>query len=316
MIYNQTTPVDICHQPDATLLAAIFLVIFALPFHLLLMKILYKDCELTLPHHKVMMSLTLSDALQIFTASAFVICRKILSLVQNQEEACKYSILVGQFFITVTLIISSINIVTLSIERYISCIYGLHVYIILTARRVVSVLVAQWIIAVGFGVIVVVLQQRIQSPVRMTNSSMTQPISVLVIFPSATMIAMIQLRLLLFSHSKLATVKPQGGFGTNAELVDFRKRQVKITFVASIVAVAYIVCMFPIAILHAYEWQHGDITDHPLKFLLIALAMLNTLVDPVIYGFGVQDTRKLMWKNIRQVKDFILWHACGISFGI
>ena len=316
MLYNQTTPVDICHQPDATLLAAIFLAIFALPFHLLLMKILYKDCELTLPHHKVMMSLTLSDALQIFTGSAFVICRKILSMVQNQEAACTYSLKVGEFFIIITWIVSSLSIVTLSIERYISCVYGLQMYNIMTTRRVVSALVAQWTIATSVAITAVCLRQKTESSILLSQSSMNQALPVFVIFPSAILIALIQFRLLLFSHSKLAEVKPQGAFGTKAEMVDFRKRQVKITFVASIVALAYIVCMFPIAILQAYEWQHGDIKNHRVKFMLVALGMLNTIVDPVIYGLGVKDTRKLIWKNIKQVKDFILWHACGISSGV
>ena len=311
-MHNQTTQFDACYQPDATLIGSIILVIFALPVHLLLMKIFYIDCQLTLPHHKIMMSLTLSDALQIFILSAWVLCRRILGMIQNQEAACKYSQTVVLFFVTVTFLVSSWNTVTLSLERYISCIYSLHIYTILTTRRVALVISAQWIVGIGLGVTAVCLHQMTDA-LNISNSSMNQQLMVLVIFTSATVIASIQIRLLHFSHSKLAKTKPNSSFGTKAEMAGFRKRQMKITFVASIVAVSYIVCMFPIAVLSAYEWQHGPITNRLLKFALIAMAMLNSLLDPVIYGLGVRDTRRLMWKNIKQVKDFMLCHLCRIS---
>ena len=312
-MFNQTTPYDDCYQSESTLIGAILLVTFALPVHVLLMKILYKDCQLTLPHHKVMISLTLSDSLQIFAVCALVLCRGILGMIKNQKAVCLYSQAVILFFIIVTFIVSSFSIVTLSIERYVSCVHALHVHNILTTRRVVSVLVAQWIIGIGLAATTVYIHQTKEPLTMLTNSSIFRKLIVLVVFPSATAIALIQVRLLIFSHSKLATVKPHGAYGTRAEMIDFRKRQLKITFVASIVALAYIACMFPISILYGYEWQHGEITNQFLKQVLIGLGMLNTLADPVIYGLGVKDTRKLMWKNVKQIKDLLLWFLCRAS---
>ena len=304
---NERRTIDNCIASEG-LIMAVFFTFFALPVHLLMMKILYKDCEMALPRHKIMMSLTISDALQIFIITVLKTFQQIISATRYHEAACRYMQTIKIFSVTVTLFVSSLSIVSLSIERYITCIYSLHVYYIMTTRRVTVAIGIQWIIGIGIGVITACLHDTGETPEILTEPEILQRASMFIIFPSATVITLIQLRLFLFSRSKLARVRPVHAFGNQAEMADFRRRQLKTTFIASIVATAYIVCMFPVAIAYAYGWSHGKIIDHPLKPVCAFLALLNTLVDPFIYGLGIGETRRLMWKNIKEVKNFLLWH--------
>ena len=297
-----------CSVPNIALFMGVFLTIFVLPIHLLMIKILYKVCEMTLPRHKIMMSLTISDALQIFTITVLMICNKISKETSYYDVACKYNHAIIIFFGTVTLFVSSMSIVSLSIERYITCIYSLHVYHILTTTRISIAIAIQWAMGIVIGVISACLHLTSERPQALLESSTNIPVSVFIILPSATVITVIQLRLFLFSRSKLDRVRPVNAFGNQAEMTDFRKRQLKITFIASIVAIAYIVCMFPMAIFYAYEWQHGIIMDNNFKSVFASLVMVNTLIDPFIYGIGIQETRKLMLKNMKEAKDLLLWH--------
>ena len=306
---NQTSAAVTCQVMENALVTAVFLIIFALPVHLLMIKILYKDCQLVLPRHKVMMSLTISDALQISALSLTTISRKIVIESSQNEVACKYILIIATLFGTVTLVVSSLNIVSLSIERYISCIHSLHVYDILTTRRVVSVLSLQWATGIIIAAAISYLREANQTE---AGDILFQRATILTVFPSATIILVIQLRLLHFSRSKLATVKPAGAFGNQAEVVEFRRKQMKVTFIASIVAIAYMTCMIPLAVLFAWEWHHGLSNTTRWRSFLFPLAMLNSLLDPLIYGVGIGETRKMIWKNVKQAREFLLWRIFNI----
>ena len=307
---NQTRTAVACPLVENTVAAAVFLIIFALPIHLLMIKILYKDCQLVLPRHKVMMSLTMSDALQISVISLTIISRKIIIESSQNEVACKGILIAATFFGTVTLVVSSLNIVSLCIERFISCIHSLHVYDILTTRRVVSVLSSQWAIGIITGTVIAYLHG-----LSLTNKGETifQHVTILTVLPSAAIIMVVQTKLFRFSQSKLATVRPAGAFGKHAEVADFRKKQVKVTFVASIVAIAYVTCMCPLAILYAWEWHHGLSNDTRWRSFLFPLAMLNTLVDPLIYGVGIGETRKMILKNLKQARELLVCCAWNVT---
>ena len=306
---NQTSITVTCQVMENALVTAVFLIIFALPVHLLMIKILYKDCQLVLPRHKIMMSLTISDALQISTLSLTTVTRKIVIESSQNEVACKYILIIATFIGTVTLVASSLNIVSLSIERYISCIHSLHVYNILTTRRVVSALSSQWAIGIIIATAISYLREANQTE---AGDMLFQRATILTVFPSAAIILVVQLRLLHLSRSKLATVKPVYSFGNQAEVADFRRKQVKVTFVASIVAIAYMACMIPLATLFAWEWHHGLSNTTRWRSFLFPLAMLNSLIDPLIYGVGIGETRKMIWKNIKQAKEFLLWRVCYV----
>ena len=305
---SQTNMIESCSGGVQTLLAAIGLILFALPVHMLMAKILYKDTELALPRHQIMLSLTVSDALQIFVVSGSLIFNDSFKATQHKEAACYIMQVLVQLFGTITVVVSSMSIVTLSIERYISCIHCFYLHQILTRKRVVIMIAAHWIIAVGLGALAVYHYEATKPD----TSFFFRGTTVVIVIPSSIFIASIQLRLFHFSRSKLIRVQPAREFGNRAELADFRKKQIKITFVASIVAIAYILCMMPSAILFAYEWHHGLLQRRPAIQFIHALAMLNSLVDPLIYGIGIRDTRRLMWKNLKIAKDFLLWHFCKI----
>ena len=80
-----------CKLTKGVLITSVFLTLFALPFHSLVIKVLYKVCKMTQPRHKIMMSLTISDALQIFTSALIVIFLQIFSATQYQKVVCRYT---------------------------------------------------------------------------------------------------------------------------------------------------------------------------------------------------------------------------------
>ena len=97
---------------------------------------------------------------------------------------------------------------------------------------------------------------------------------------------------------------------TNQRAVpDFRKRQLRIVFVAGVVSVAYIVCMVPMTMLYSLRLV-GLKDDNPsVQSALVSLAMANTLVDPFIYGFGMGQTRKAIIKVIRRFLSICIFNS-------
>lgn len=309
MTPQQSTDELNCHSEDLFFAFSLFLVIFALPVHILLIKILWKDAQLDLPRHKIMFSLAVSDSLQIFIVSISVILRQIFSSDDNHAVLCHAQQYVVTFFSVLTVIVSSSTIVALSVERYISCIHTFYLHHIMTPKRTLIVLGTQWIVALCCATLAVSTRQ--PSLASTSESIVLRYSTVVIVIPSAIFITAIQVRLFIFSRSKLVRVAPTTVFGRQAELLEYRKKELKVTFVASVVAVSYIICMLPSAILFSYELIHKDVT-YDLSKYIFALAFLNTLVDPLIYGVGIKDTRKMMWKNIKMAKDFLLWQIIGL----
>ena len=301
--HNETFPG--CNKGIFPFVMGLLFLVFVLPLHILIGKILWKDAQLTLPRHKIMLSLTASDSLQIFSISCSMIAVMAFSSQPYEESACNILNGILLFFATTTMTVSSLSIITLSIERYISCIYSFYIHQIMTTKRVIFVICTQWLVALGFGAVTVYMHAiSASSSTSVFDSLIARYTTVLIVIPSATIIIPIQLRLFIFSRSKLVRIPAVGSFGNAAELVDFRKRQLKVTFVASIVAIAYIVCMLPLAISFALDWKNGVIKSN-VPNLIKVLALSNTLADPLVYGIGIADTRKLIWKNIKAARDFL-----------
>ena len=42
------------------------------------------------------------------------------------------------------------------------------------------------------------------------------------------------------------------------------------------------------------------------RLFMVALGMLNTLLNPFIYGFGMMDTREAMLKELKKAKMYLL----------
>ena len=298
--------------PQSTGNSAIILQFIALPFHLLMMKILVKDLRLALPRHKITFSLSLSDCLLISVISLSAVIMKTLSLT-TESMACQFLRHAALFTGTLSTVVSGLTITLMSIERYIACVHSFRLHQIMTKQIVLFVLSFSWVIATISGILAVATNKDIQAEVAVGESVVFKLTLVICSFSTSLIITIIQIRLLMFSRSKLVMVRPSKAFGTQAELADFRKRQIKVSFVAGIVAVAYIACMSPVAFLFLCELVDGRSRSASLKAAFLALCMVNTLADPFIYGVGTVDTRRLIVKDLKNIREVFVNGVMAIA---
>ena len=125
------------------------------------------------------------------------------------------------------------------------------------------------------------------------------------VLPTTVVISVIQYRLLVLSRKKLRRVRHREIFGREAESADWKRRQMKVTFVAGIVAIAYIVCMLPLAVSSVYELTNINKPSKSTPVIIRAPALLNNLADPHMYGFGIVDTRRAVLKNLQRMKALL-----------
>ena len=277
----------------------------ALPFHMLMTKILAKDLRLTLPRHKIMFSLSLSDGLQIFIISITATFAKVFSL-KTDTSACiaLRQIVLADAALTVS--VSSLAVLAMSLERYVACIHSFRLHEMFSDKRVAVMSGFIWAIGAVCAATAIAIH-----PINIKETTIGgvitfQLIAVIFVIPTSIAVAIIQARLFFFSRKKLSKITPSGAFGAQAELADFRKKQIKVAMVASIIAFAFIFCMLPLAATSLYELVNNVSLESSFKTTCIALALANTLVDPFIYGIGVADTRRLIVKNLKNLKLFIL----------
>ena len=275
-----------------------------LPFHILIIKVLIVDLRLALPRHNTMLCLSISDALQVFI---LFMCTTMPSIfgISKGSVGCNISSTILYFTLTLTLVVSSLSTIALSVERYVACIHSFHLHHIFTRERMIYGILFVWILGVICGAINVILILVGSLSVRISDNYFLKVVTVLFVIPTCTLISVIQCRLLVFSRKKLARVGPVTRFGREAEMADFRKKQIKVAFVASIVVVAYIICMFPMGCLSLYELIHGNVEYSSWKGILERLLVVNNFADPFIYGIGTVDARKAVLKNLRKIKNFI-----------
>ena len=275
-----------------------------LPFHILIIKVLIVDLRLALPRHNTMLCLSISDALQVFI---LLMCTTMPSIfgISKGSVGCNILSTILYFTLTLTLVVSSLSTIALSVERYVACIHSFHLHHIFTRERMIYGILFVWILGVICGAINVILILVGSFSVRISDNYFLKVVTVLFVIPTCTLISVIQCRLLVFSRKKLARVGPVTRFGREAEMADFRKKQIKVAFVASIVVVAYIICMFPMGCLSLYELIHGNVAYSSWKGILERLLVVNNFADPFIYGIGTVDARKAVLKNLRKIKNFI-----------
>ena len=273
-----------------------------MPIHLLVIKILAKDLRLALPRHKIMLSLSLSDCILVCVLFIGAAIMRAFSLT---TESIAYQILrqAALFTGTLSTVVSGLTITVMSIERYTACIHSFRLHQIMTKTLVLCLLCFFWRIGTTCGAIAVATNTDIKAEVAVGESVFFKCIIIICSFSTSVIITIIQIRLLIFSRSKLVRDRPSKAFGTQAELMDFRKKQIKVAFVACIVAAAYVVCMLPLAILFSFELVDSTQMPSAIKAPFLALCMANTLADPFIYGIGTVDTRKMMIKNIKKIKN-------------
>ena len=277
----------------------------ALPFHMLMTKILAKDLRLTLPRHKIMFSLSLSDGLQVFIIFITALAMKVFSL-KTDTNACIFLRQIALADSALTLPVSSLAVLAMSLERYVACIHSFRLHEMFSDTRVAVMSGFIWAIGAVCAVIAVAIHP-INTQETIVGGLITfKMIAVIFVIPTSIAVAFIQARLFFFSRTKLSQITPSGAFGAQAELADFRKKQIKVALVASIIAFAFVLCMLPLAATSLYEIINNLSIESSFKTTCIAMAMANTLVDPFIYGIGVADTRRVIMKNLKNLKLYML----------
>ena len=304
MEQNNSLPIQNCISAD-TANFVITITVLTLPFHFLMIKVLIRDLRLNLPRHNIMLCLTVSDALQIFLIFSSTTTMHILKATKDSAE-CDISGSIRYFILAMTLIVSSLSIIALSVERYVACIHSFHLHQIFTKGRMARGISCIWIIGLIGGTATVALAATNLKVMGLRYDYGLKIITVMFISPTSILISIIQYRLLAFSRKKLARVIPGTTFGAEAEMSDFRRKEIKVAFVASIVAIAYISCMFPMACLSLYELIYGNISSASLKAVFMKLMFFNNFADPFIYGIGVVDARKAIVRNLKKIRNFII----------
>ena len=276
----------------------------AMPFQSLLIKVLVKDLGFKMPRHIIMFSMSMSDLIQpLFIC----ICYFIVSVSKSGAEttlcfAMRETIL---FIGMLTTVLSSLGVIAMSIERYIACIHSFHIHRIFTHERVVCGSIIQWVVAMLLA-ITEVLTNKANKSAWMSGVSALQIIFIIFTFAAAIPVCIIQVRLFFFAKTKLKRVNPAGAFGAQLELADYRKKQLKVALVSGIVAIGYVVCMLPTAYLFLYEIITGTTASTFAKQLSFAFTTGNCLIEPLIYGLGNADTRKMIMQNLKKAKGFMM----------
>ena len=282
--------------------------LFALPFHILMIKILIKDVDLSMPRHQIMLSLSTIDTLQIFSATAPTVVIKALELT-TESLVCSILRAVLVFGASLTIVTGSLTLVTLAIERMTICMYFLKYRRLFSRKRTQYVLYSYWVVGLIISVITTATNDKQKAETVIGDVTSLAIISTILVIPSAVIIATIQFRLIKFSRARMVRIVPTAASTNQLAVPDFRKRQLRIAFVAGIVSVAYIVCMLPLAMMYFFQIV-GLIDDNPtVQSALIGLAMVNTLADPFIYGLGMVQTRKAIIKVMRRFLPACIVHS-------
>lgn len=287
----------------------ISLLFVVLPIHMLVVKVLLVNIRLEMPRHIILFSLSLSDCLQILVSAVCMSCLKALD-VTTDALMCRTFRTVMQVNGASTLVVSSFTLVSLSIERYIVCTYCYRFREIVTKNRAVY---AQTLIliagTVAGGVTAYSSSQGETTPGKMFSLSKDSFLFLFVIvtFTVSFVLTIVQVRLFCISRAKMLPVAPGTSYAVHRHRAVMRKRQLRVTFVASTVVVAYLLCMIPFSCLILIDkFIRKEASPLFLQRLLTSLAMVNNLVDPLIYGLGIVDTRQAMKRELARIKAFVL----------
>ena len=286
---------------------AIALLLLALPFHLLLIKILACKFRFENPRHIILFCLSVSDALQV-SFLALVFAPFNIAGVKSGTKACIGLSHAVIFFVSLTFIVSSLTLVALSIERYIACFHSYRAYEWLTNRRILPVLALIWMCGIVGGGISSIPNSGIEGEVILTKSSNFGIIFITFTLPVSFILLVIQSLLFRLARKKLTIIQPECSSPSQQNARVMRKRQIKTAMIASVIAVSYLVCMLPGACvtIAKYYVTPPTKTSGLTEKLMVGLGMLNTLLNPFIYGFGMLDTRQEIFKDVKKAKNFLM----------
>ena len=298
---NSTVTHDCIDEKTGTY--RIILIFIVLPLHIILIKVIAKDFQFNLPRHSILFSLSLADATLVcgLCISGLVDATTTLRL---HSTGCLIYRAYIVFIVSSTFVMSSLSITALSIERYISCVHSFHLHEILTDSRVRYCSIFGWVFSFSMGILTAA-SIRYDDIALIPIPSPIHYVVPLVAIPLSTAIFIIQVRLYLFSREKINSVIPAGAFGAELELAHYRKKHFKVAFMASIVALVFYVCVIPLTVIFLYELLSGRYISAPVRQFFIGLSFWNSFADPFIYGFGMADTRKMILRDLRRVKQYL-----------
>ena len=303
MMNGSNASVETCNDEDVPVVQVCLLFGF-LPFHILVMKILAKNLHFAVPRHIILFSLCMSDGIQVF-GSIFVGAFHASASFTAEATACQVLRGVLIFIYTSTLIVTCVAIITLSVERYIACVHSFRLHEVATESRIFYGSIATWVMAILISITALSSRHGDYLPITVKDS-IFQVTSVVCIFPTSIILIFIQGKLYVFSRQKLVQDSAMLAFGARLELSDYRKKHIKVAFVASIVAFAFVFCMLPFASISLYELVTGGELPHFVRFGCSYLAATNTICDPLIYGLGMADIRKKISQELKTYKGWLM----------
>lgn len=296
-------------RPEGTGNSIVVIVFLALPFHCLMMKVLSINLRFENPRHMILFCLSVSDCFQLVVGSMVSIIMDIGDY-EIGTKACDAFRSVLIFTVALGHIVSSLSIVTLSIERYIACFHSYRIHELLTNKRIASTLISFWVCGLTGAGISVIPGERGSERAILSNSIYLERIFVAVALPVSLILNIVQSMLFYLGRKKLARVEPTGLQRSQDEVERIRKRQMKILIVAAVVVLSYLISTLPVTCLIILN-RFAKVTKMTFSSQMVAtsLGMLNTLLNPFIYGIGMVDTRHAIKRELIRFKNFMLVKA-------
>ena len=298
-IMTQNITIYACFPTNSSIVS-IAVSIVALPLHVLLIKLLVKDDSLTLPHYRIMLTLTLSGALQIFVGSMLTIVALALQLT-TESVTCGLLRDVTIFTSTLTVVVSSLAVITFAIERMMICMHFVKYRRLFKKTKITKLLYSYWLFGVTIATIAALTNDGKKAETSINETTSFQIVCSSIIIPSATIVIIIYSRILLFSRARIIQVAPSSDNSKLRTVATFRQKQLRIALVAGVVCIVYVVCMVPLSMVFLLELTKVIDNRPDIKKVLICNAMLNTLADPFIYGFGMIKTRQILFRILKSV---------------
>ena len=283
------------------------LLFLGLPFHIFIMKIIAFNLQFANPRHIVLFSLSMSDSLQV-TVTAIIIVIKMTVDFHNRAHICISLVSTLIFNSTLTYTVSSLTLVALSVERYIACFHSYRVQEWLTNKRIFVTLSVFWVFGIICGGFACIPDSEEINEIMLANSWFFGTIFITVTLPVSFVLIIIQIMLFCLSRKKLNSLQSTSAVPSNPEETErTRRSQLKGAIVSGIIVLSYLVCMLPGAcLLIINRLTDGPRQSHLTRLFVVALGMLNTLLNPFIYGLGMMDTRKAMLKELKRTKMYLL----------
>ncbi len=218
--------------------------VMASPVYIIMLKILIYRFKLTLPRHKILLSLTISDSIQIVIPA---LLQLTVFNARVDSNGCQIYRKIVEFTAILTVVSSSGDILLLSWERYVACIHCLRFFKIVTHMKVNAMLFGVWIIAIVCGLLEPGRYKENLTSAIMPFRTTDSIVYIVTVLASSLVLIVVQARLYLLSRSKTKVRPGRNAFGKRAEEHDMRRTQIKLTIVASAIVLLYMACMCPFA---------------------------------------------------------------------